>query len=80
MLLALCGFAILRLFQPCAPRPMLLGIVRSGKGGKKAPSRGLSFGAKRHGACAVVAGVEVFVAGLGGPGQVALGSDPCTTC
>ena len=43
---------------------MLLGIVRSGKGRKKAPSRGLSFAAKRHGACAVVAGVEVFVAGL----------------
>ena len=34
---------------------------------KKAPSRGLSFAAKRHGVCAVVAGVEVFAAGLGWP-------------
>ena len=34
----------------------VVGIVQSGKG--------LSFAAKRHGACAVVAGVEVFVAGL----------------
>ena len=38
----------------------VVGIVKSGKG--------LSFAAKRHGACAVEAGVEVFVAGLCGWG------------
>ena len=41
----------------------VVGIVQSGKG--------LSFAAKRHGACAVVAGVEVFVAGLCGAHRVA---------
>ncbi len=34
---------------------------------KKAPSRSLSFAAKGYGAGAVVAGVEVFAAGLCGP-------------
>ena len=41
----------------------VVGIVQSGKG--------LSFAAKRHKVCAVVAGVEVFVAGLCGVTQVA---------
>ena len=36
----------------------VVGIVQSGKG--------LSFAAKGHFVCAVVAGVEVFAAGLGG--------------
>ena len=41
----------------------VVGIVQSGKG--------LSFAAKRQFVCAVVAGVEVFAAGLCGLGQVA---------